>query len=336
MTLVRRNKSDARLLPEGVVARMQFSPYRLQLAGIETAAVSYRPLVREIEALGFIAEGAPPAGDGAVSSEDSNIESPISVEIQIAERDLAWVTVGRTGEVSSRTMADGKTYAARVTEVRPRLEAGLGGSLARLRIAGASGDLPTGALATVRLQVPLAELEPYRSLPRNPPPPRKNAVRVAYVSAGHPEVVRDKAGLCPFDGTDLLAVPLTENQRLSWWCPMHPKVVAEEDGHECEPCAGMKLLPRIVTYSPPGQVLAVPQAAVVHVGKKNLVYVESAPGMFDGVFVELGSRCGDYYPVLKGLTAGQRVAASGAFLIDAETRLSSDAATGYFGASAGK
>ncbi len=36
MDLVRRKKGDAMLLPEGVVARMQLSPYRIQLAGIAT------------------------------------------------------------------------------------------------------------------------------------------------------------------------------------------------------------------------------------------------------------------------------------------------------------
>ena len=42
MDLVRRKKGDAALLPEGVVARMQLSPYRIQLAGIcaKTIAVS--------------------------------------------------------------------------------------------------------------------------------------------------------------------------------------------------------------------------------------------------------------------------------------------------------
>jgi len=41
------------------------------------------------------------------------------------------------------------------------------------------------------------------------------------------------------------------------------------------------------------------------------------------------------YPVIKGLQAGDRVAAAGAFLIDAETRLNPAAASTYFGASGG-
>lgn len=40
MDLVPRKKGDAELLPEGVVARMQLSPQRIQLAGLRTTAVS--------------------------------------------------------------------------------------------------------------------------------------------------------------------------------------------------------------------------------------------------------------------------------------------------------
>jgi hypothetical protein len=39
MDLIPRDKSDCLMLPEGVVARMQFSPYRIKLAGISTASV---------------------------------------------------------------------------------------------------------------------------------------------------------------------------------------------------------------------------------------------------------------------------------------------------------
>jgi Cu(I)/Ag(I) efflux system membrane fusion protein len=71
---------------------------------------------------------------------------------------------------------------------------------------------------------------------------------------------------------------------------------------------------------------------VIDTGRQQVVFVEVAPGMFEGVRVQLGSRTGHSFPVLAGLTAGQRVASAGAFLLDAETRLSSGAATAYFGA----
>jgi hypothetical protein len=54
--------------------------------------------------------------------------------------------------------------------------------------------------------------------------------------------------------------------------------------------------------------------------------------MFDGVEVVLGPRCGDAYPVVRGLEAGQKIVITGGFLLDAETRLNPSLAAGYFGA----
>ncbi len=81
-----------------------------------------------------------------------------------------------------------------------------------------------------------------------------------------------------------------------------------------------------------GECLALPESAVIDSGSMQVVYVESMPGMFDGIAVKLGPRVGDVFPVLDGLKPGQRVATSGAFLIDAETRLNPSLAVGYFGA----
>jgi hypothetical protein len=84
-----------------------------------------------------------------------------------------------------------------------------------------------------------------------------------------------------------------------------------------------------------GLVLAVPTLAVVDTGSRKIVYVESGVGMFDGVEVSTGPRFGDYLPILNGLRAGQNVATTGAFLIDAETRLNPSVAASYFGSTGG-
>ena len=94
----------------------------------------------------------------------------------------------------------------------------------------------------------------------------------------------------------------------------------------------MSLVPRIVSYCPSGQVLAIPESAVIDTGSRQVVYVERMPGMFDGVEVRLGPRSGESYPVVEGLEVGQAVAVAGAFLVDAETRLNPSLAAGYFGA----
>jgi multidrug efflux pump subunit AcrA (membrane-fusion protein) len=68
-------------------------------------------------------------------------------------------------------------------------------------------------------------------------------------------------------------------------------------------------------------VLAIPRSAVIEAGRKRIVYVESAPGVYDMRAVELGLQAGDYYPVLCGLEKGEKVVTAGAFLVDSENRL---------------
>ncbi len=90
-----------------------------------------------------------------------------------------------------------------------------------------------------------------------------------------------------------------------------------------------------------GLVLSVPESAVIDTGGLRLVYREVMPGTYEGVKVELGARMVgpagvSYYPVLRGLVAGDHVVASGSFLIDAETRLNPAAGSIYFGGSGGK
>ena len=69
-----------------------------------------------------------------------------------------------------------------------------------------------------------------------------------------------------------------------------------------------------------------PESAVIDTGSRKVVYVEAEPGVFEGREVVLGPRTGDRFPVLEGLAPGEKVAAAGAFLIDAESRLNPGAA----------
>ena len=80
-------------------------------------------------------------------------------------------------------------------------------------------------------------------------------------------------------------------------------------------------------------MLAVPEQSVIDTGNQTVVYLEREPGVFEGVAVTLGPRTEGYYAVIDGVLAGDRVAAAGAFLVDAETRLNPAASATYFGAS---
>jgi hypothetical protein len=84
-----------------------------------------------------------------------------------------------------------------------------------------------------------------------------------------------------------------------------------------------------------GLVLAVPETAVIDTGSRKFVYREAEPGVYEGLLVELGPRSGAFYPVVRGIEPGDKVATAGAFLIDAETRLTGGLGSTYFGASGG-
>jgi membrane fusion protein, copper/silver efflux system len=65
----------------------------------------------------------------------------------------------------------------------------------------------------------------------------------------------------------------------------------------------------------------IPRDAVIRSGLRDVVFVEEHPGHFVGREVTLGGASGDLVEVLAGLEAGERVAARGAFLLDAESRI---------------
>jgi Cu(I)/Ag(I) efflux system membrane fusion protein len=65
----------------------------------------------------------------------------------------------------------------------------------------------------------------------------------------------------------------------------------------------------------------VPAEAVIRTGRRDVVIVETAAGRYAPVEVEIGRESGDVAEVRKGLEAGQRVVASGQFLVDSEASL---------------
>jgi hypothetical protein len=320
MALVRRKRGEAVALPDGVIARMQLSPYRVQLAGIRTSEVAYRPLMRTMEAGGFL-------------ENEGNVDAArLCVRPVVFTRDLPLLTEGASALVTCDAFPGHAPFTGKVRGIGAEVAAGRGTLRACVMVEDPDRQLRAGLYVLVRVELPVQQTEPFRSVPTGTPPQRPGDPRTVYVCPDHPEHLQENPGRCPHDQKELEPRPLAANQCLGWWCPMHPRVTSDRPGAECPECHGMKLVPRVITYSPPGQVMAVPESAVIDTGSKKVVYVERMPGMYDGVEVILGPRCGDAYPVVRGLEAGQRVAAAGAFLLDAETRLNPGIAAAYFGA----
>lgn len=67
--------------------------------------------------------------------------------------------------------------------------------------------------------------------------------------------------------------------------------------------------------------LAVPEAAVLDSGTRQLVFLVRGEGLFEPRTVKLGPKIGGYYEIQEGLEAGDKVVTSGNFLIDSESKL---------------
>jgi len=72
-----------------------------------------------------------------------------------------------------------------------------------------------------------------------------------------------------------------------------------------------------------GHELTLPVEAVLDSGSEQVVFVAREGGYFEPRRVTLGERVGDFYVVLSGVQAGERVVTSANFLVDSESRLKS-------------
>lgn len=73
--------------------------------------------------------------------------------------------------------------------------------------------------------------------------------------------------------------------------------------------------------APRAPSLLLPAEAVIRTGTRSVVMLEQEPGKFVPVQVTLGQEAGGQVEIRSGLQAGQKVAASGQFLVDSEASL---------------
>ena len=427
MPLSKRKKGEAPALPPGVVGRVQLTPRRVEMGGIETVPVSYKPLVREIRTVGYVTynesalsevtarvggyverlyvdktfdEVAPGeklaeiyspelyqtaqdlvrlrgserfdnligaareklsllgVGQSEIDEiwktgktdsrlvirspqkghvirksvvEGSRIEpgqtlfeladlTTVWIEADVYEQDLA---VLREGQTITATIDayPGRTFRGTIALIHPHLERGTRTNRVRFQLDNKDHELRPGMYATVRLQTPVAETEPFRTTIATRQAPPAGSDRSALIAwQGH----------CPVTGLQLgsMGEPVAataKGQSLYLCC-----AGCLDDIEKSPDVYLAKLAP-----PPRDEVLTIPQTAVIDTGERQIVYVERTDGVYEGVVVTLGPRVGDEYPVLAGLQPGDKVAAAGSFLIDAETRLNPAAASAYFGATGG-
>lgn len=70
-----------------------------------------------------------------------------------------------------------------------------------------------------------------------------------------------------------------------------------------------------------GDRLLIPEDAVIHSGKRNIVFVNLGGGRFEPRLVDLGPRVGRAYEVNRGVVEGEQVVTSANFLLSSESQL---------------
>jgi Cu(I)/Ag(I) efflux system membrane fusion protein len=289
--------------------------------------------------------------------------SVVWLNARVFEGESALVRVGLPVSIVARALP-GERLEGYVAFVDPLVDPATRTVRVRIDIPNHRGGLKPGGYAQAVIRVPLGTVEAVNETAASPEPPAPGP-RYFGCCEACPEIVSTVGGTCPKCGMMLEERQAPNGARLVYSCPMHPEI--EGPAHGTCPSCGMKLLLRLelpkaaprpdrwgcleghppVFATGPGtcplcarafvplaleKLVAVPVGAVIDTGSRRVVYRESSPGVFDAAEVELGPRAGEYYPVLRGLVEGDRVATEGAFLIDAETRLNPGAASAFFGA----
>lgn len=391
------DKSEEEPLPPGVISRVQLSPYRIALAGIETAEVQYRPLMKEIRTIGFVEfderrltritarvtgksridklyvnvtgqivhKGDPVAElyspdlvvtlqnliDARRSGNQAmergarerlqlwGVESDQIAEILIRDRPVTHLTIRSpiSGHIIKKYQVEGEYVeeGARLFDVVSLTTVWIEGQVYEDELAfikeGLEINATTKAFPTRVFHGKVAFIHPHLDTVTR-------TLRVRF------DVQNDDHELRPgMYATIKLEVPavklklFTDALAADW----RDRLIAASVGQALlGPGAGVgleALLHAALDQALADQdlVLAVPETAVIDTGSRKIVYRLGEPGVYEGVAVDLGPRSGGFYPVVRGLEPGERVATAGSFLIDAETRLTGGVGSTYFGASGG-
>ena len=233
------------------------------------------------------------------------------VQAQVYEHQMGLVREGQPAEATVEAFP-GEAFPGRLAFIQPTIDPATRTVEVRFDLENPGNRLRPGMFASVTLKM----------LPAETPGRTRFASAHPGDHAGHlASLTVEEQEKCPVTSLKLGAMgdPIsTEVEgRMVWTCcaACPPKLKAQP----------AKYLARLAP-PPRDEALSVPESAVIDTGSRKVVYVEAEPGVFEGRVVVLGRRIGDRYPVLDGLSPGEKVAAAGAFLIDAESRLNPAAA----------
>jgi Cu(I)/Ag(I) efflux system membrane fusion protein len=371
MPLTIHEKGKKEDLPAGIAGRAWLSPERIQMAGIKTVAVDNRPVVRQTKTVGYVTydesrlsrivsrvdgyveklyvdknyamvkKGAPLAEIYSPDLYSTARELVLSAKGQgvnelVASARNKLLLLGVSAEDIDRMAASGEPspgvmirspLSGQVVEKKIVLGAAVEARMTLFELA----DLSTVWIEAEVYEKDIAFLQPGQKV---------EATLEAYPNrtfAGELAAIYPRVEAATRTNRIRVRLPNPDNELRPG---MFAAVTIDTPLESIEPYKTLAAKTRETCATgseakPQAQFLVVPEEAVVDTGAKKIVYVERQGGLFEGVEVELGPRQDDFYPVLKGLAAGDQVVAAGGFLVDAETRLNPGAASTYFGATGG-
>jgi Cu(I)/Ag(I) efflux system membrane fusion protein len=379
MPLSKRKKGTGKPepLPPGTVSRVQLTPYRVVLAGVQTSEVEYVRLTKELVTAGFVEfdetkqKHIAARQKGRIVTLYANVTgASVHPGDKLALLDVRY---------STELMATVKDL-LRARRNRNRRDEEM--ARTRLRLWDLSDDQIREILRTGKVNTRLTIRSPIKGHIIE-----KYQVEGKYVDEGTPlydvadlytvwveaQVYEDNVGLLrvgqkvrvtteaypnrPFPGKVAFIHPHLDQKTRT----LRVRITVKNPRHGLRPGmyatvtikvqpAQLRLIPATLASGLKaqrrsqlrrGRVLAVPESAVIDTGRLKVVYREASPGVYEGVKVRLGPRMvgpggAAYYPVVRGLLAGEKVVTEGAFLIDAETRLNPAAGSIYFGGTGSK
>lgn len=264
----------------------------------------------------------------------ANLDS-VWVYLEVYEYDLPWIRYGQTVRLSAEAIP-GRTFEGLVTFVQPIVNDQSRTVRIPVHIDNKDHALKPGMFVTASIEASLTA--EGRAAP--------TGVEGKYTCPMHPQVLSVTDGECPICEMSLEQIPgdpvevhgdasahvahahaheappgETPSLATKYSCPMKCEGEKTYDQPGRCPVCTMKLkeVPAEASASgSTGGVLAVPVAAVLDSGTRRIVYVERARGLFEPRELTLGPRAGAYYPVLSGVSAGERVVTRGNFLIDSQ------------------
>jgi Cu(I)/Ag(I) efflux system membrane fusion protein len=231
--------------------------------------------------------------------------SHVWVTAQVYENQFSSLRIGQPVEAEIEAYP-GETFPGTVAFIAPTLNPETRVVDVRYDLENADSRLRPGMFATVRLKMSVANSPAFR--------------------AQHPGRSVPDAMVASLSVEDQKVCPVTMLKLGSMGKPIEADLDGKKVWICCASCTSRlkaepaKYLARL-NPAPIDQVLSVPESAVIDTGARKLVYVEAGPGVFEGREVVLGPISDGRYPVLEGLSLGEKVATTGSFLIDAENRL---------------